>query len=45
MIDPVTRKADIYTSGHFYKAADLVLRTADPQIEVPLAEIFPALAE
>jgi Uma2 family endonuclease len=45
VVDPATQKADVYTAGHFYEAADLVLRTSDPQIEVPLAELFKALSE
>ena len=45
VIDPETRKADVYTQGHFYAATDLVLRTEDPAIEVPLAELFKALDE
>lgn len=43
VIDPETRKADVYTPGHFYEAADLILRTENPAIEVPLAELFQAL--
>jgi Uma2 family endonuclease len=45
VIDPATKKADVYTTGHFYEATDLVLRTTDPQIEVPLAELFQVLSE
>lgn len=45
VIDPYRRKADVYTPGHFYEAADLILRTENPVIEVPLLEIFRALDE
>jgi len=45
VIDPYRRKADVYTPGHFYEAGDLILRAEDPQIEVPLAELFQALDE
>jgi Uma2 family endonuclease len=45
LIDPETRKADVYTPGHFYEASDLILRTDDPRIEVPLSTLFQALDE
>ncbi|HYW45667.1 MAG TPA: Uma2 family endonuclease [Bryobacteraceae bacterium] len=45
IIDPNTRKADVYTPGAIYEAKDLILRTEDPPIEVPLAELFQALDE
>jgi Uma2 family endonuclease len=45
IIDPSTRKADVYTPQLFCEAKDLVLRTEDPQIEVRLADIFQALDE
>jgi mannose/cellobiose epimerase-like protein (N-acyl-D-glucosamine 2-epimerase family) len=45
VIDPYRRKADVYTPGHFYEAADLILRAEDPRIEVPLTELFQALDE
>lgn len=45
VIDPNTRKADVYTPQLFWEAKDLVLRTEDPQIEVHLAEMFRALDE
>lgn len=45
IIDPDTRKADVYTPEGFYEAKDLVLRTPDPPIELPLAELFQALDE
>jgi Uma2 family endonuclease len=43
LIDPEERRADVYTTSGFYEAKDGVLRTADPAIEVPLAELFQAL--
>jgi len=43
VIDPETRRADVYTASGFYEAKDGVLRTEDPAIEVPLAELFQAL--
>jgi Uma2 family endonuclease len=43
LIDPDAHRADVYTSSRIYEAKDLILRTEDPAIEVPLAEIFQAL--
>ena len=43
VIDPETRRADVYTASGFYEAKDGVLRTEDPAIEVPLADLFQAL--
>lgn len=43
VIDPDTRRADVYTASGFHEAKDGVLRTEDPAIEVPLAELFQAL--
>ena len=40
VIDPDTRRADVYTPDGFFEAKDLVLRTAEPPIEIPLAELF-----
>jgi hypothetical protein len=45
IIDPDTRKADVYTPQGFYEAKDLILRTDDPPIELPLPELFQALDE
>jgi len=45
IIDPSTRKADVYTPQKFFEAKDLILRTDNPQIEVPLLEMFNALDE
>jgi len=42
-ISPDTRRADVYTASGSYEARDGVLRTEDPAIEVPLAELFQAL--
>ena len=44
LIDPERRRADIYTPAGFYEAKE-VLRTEDPAIEIPLAELFRALDE
>jgi Uma2 family endonuclease len=43
LIDPYRRRADVYTRSQIYTAADLILRTEDPAIEVPLAELFQAI--
>ena len=43
VIDPDARRADVYTAAGFYAAKDGVLRTEDPAIEVPLADLFQAL--
>jgi Uma2 family endonuclease len=45
VIDPETRKADVYTPEAFYAAKDLILRTQDPTIEVPLPELFREIDE
>jgi len=45
VIDPEARKADVYTPRGFYAAEDLILRTENPAIEVPLPELFAALDE
>ena len=45
LIDPERRRADVYTASGFYEAKDGVLRTEDPAIEVPLADLFQALDE
>jgi Uma2 family endonuclease len=41
VIDPYARLAWIHTSDSAVEAKDGVLRTTDPQIEMPLAEILP----
>jgi Uma2 family endonuclease len=45
LIDPYRRRADVYTGSQIYAPADLILRTEDPAIEVPLAELFQAIDE
>jgi Uma2 family endonuclease len=45
LVDPETRRSDVYTESAIYEAKDLMLRTQDPAIEVPLAELFRALDE
>ena len=39
VIDPPKQRAYIYTEGHMVEALDGLLRTQDPDIVVPLAEI------
>jgi Uma2 family endonuclease len=41
LINPQTRKAWIYTSDGAREAKDGVLRTANPEIAVPLSEVLP----
>jgi Uma2 family endonuclease len=43
LVDPEERRADVYTPLGFYEAKDGLLRTEDPAIEVPLADLFQAL--
>jgi Uma2 family endonuclease len=43
LIDPETRRADVYTPSAIYEAKNGILRTEDPAMEVPLAELFQAL--
>jgi Uma2 family endonuclease len=43
LIDTERRRADVYTASLIYEAKDGVLRTEDPAIEVPLADLFQAL--
>jgi Uma2 family endonuclease len=45
IIDPETHRADVYTASGFYEAKELILRTEDPRIELPLGEMFQALDE
>jgi Uma2 family endonuclease len=40
VLDPLTRRAYCYTPGEMHEVLDGVLRTYDPEIEVPLAEVF-----
>ena len=40
VIDPQTRRAWIYTSGSMREVRDGVLRTEDPELLVPLDELF-----
>jgi Uma2 family endonuclease len=40
VIDPDSRRADVYTPEAIYEAKDLILRTQAPDIEIPLAELF-----
>jgi Uma2 family endonuclease len=43
LVDPGSRRAWIYTSDAIVEVKDGVLRTQQPDIEVPLAEIFAEL--
>jgi Uma2 family endonuclease len=43
LIDFNQRRADVFAAKATYEAKDGVLRTEDPDIEVPLAELFQAL--
>lgn len=43
LIDPETRRADVYTPSAIYEAKNGMLRTEDPAMEIPLAELFQAL--
>ena len=45
VVDPEERRADIYTGSGFYEVKDGVLRSHNPIIEVPLAELFQELDE
>jgi len=42
LVDPQTRRAYVYTSDGMTEVKDGVLRTREPEIAVPLAEVFPA---
>ena len=41
VIDPEERRAWIYTGSEIREATDGILRTSDPEIIVPLAEVLP----
>jgi Uma2 family endonuclease len=40
VVDPQTRRAWIYRREGMHEAPDAVLRTANPNIEIPLADVF-----
>ncbi len=40
LLDPRARRGFIYTPGEMREAKDGILRTANPEIAVPLAELF-----
>ncbi len=42
VVNPRTRRGYLYTADGMREAKDGILRTADPAIELPLAEVFPA---
>ena len=41
VVDPQTRRAWIYRRGGLHEVRDGVLRTTNPDIEIPLADVFP----
>jgi Uma2 family endonuclease len=43
VINPRTRQAVVHTAGGKYEAKDGILRTENPEIAVPLAEVFDAV--
>jgi len=45
LIDPHTRRAWIYTRDLMHEATDGILRTHNPELIVPLAEIFAGIDE
>jgi Uma2 family endonuclease len=40
VVNPITRRGDVYTSEGSREAKDGVLRTENPSVEVPLVELF-----
>jgi len=40
VLDPLTRRAFCYTPGEMHEVLDGTLRTKDPNVEVPLVEVF-----
>lgn len=40
VLDPLNRRGYCYTPGEMHEALDGILRTKDPDIAVPLAEVF-----
>ena len=42
VLDPQTCRAFCYTPGEMHEVLDGILRAKDPDIEVPLAEVFEA---
>jgi len=43
VINPITQRAWVYTKDGGHEAKDGILRTENPEIELPLPEIFQAL--
>ena len=43
LIDPASRRAFVYTTDGNYEAKDGILRTENPEMVVPLAEVFASL--
>jgi Uma2 family endonuclease len=42
VLDPLTKRAFCYTPGEMHEVLDGILRTKDPEIEVPIGEVFEA---
>jgi hypothetical protein len=42
VLDPLARRAFCYTPGEMHEVLDGMLRTNDPEIVVPLEEVFEA---
>jgi len=42
VLDPLTHRAFCYTPGQMHEVLDGILRTNDPDILVPLDEVFEA---
>jgi Uma2 family endonuclease len=40
VLDPLTKRAFCYTPGEMHEVLDGTLRTQDPEITVPLADVF-----
>ena len=40
VVNPRTRGAYVYTSSGLHEAKDSILRTSNPEIEIPLAQMF-----
>jgi Uma2 family endonuclease len=45
LIDPASRRAWIYTKNGIHEAVDGILKTENPELIVPLAEIFTGIDE
>lgn len=45
VVNPRTRRAWVYTAEGIYEAKDGILRTGNPELVVPLADVFAGLEE